>query len=367
MTSMAARTTGSVTGSPTAPDLPATSTATIPAAERSTFSDFEGTVRRRAAARWSRHWLAYKRVAPLAFALALTAWVAVRNLGQAWDMHAYWFAAQNATPYAISTPSAPDAYLYSPAFLQLISPLAIFPWPVFATIWALILGAAFYALAREWAPLLLFVPFFASEFGSGNIHYLLALVLVFGLRRPGLWAFALLTKPTLGICLLWFVARREWRKLAEALLTTALVAGISALVAPALWGEWISLLLHAAAGPPAPASLLLLTWPLWLRLSIAAGITLFAARRDWPVLLPVAAVFALPVMWTLGASLLVACVPLGFRSPAAARVSPRPEDYWGYPPVIGPQDALGRDVPVHDRSQGVDGTGRARLGEEQPK
>lgn len=300
------------------------------------------------------HWLAYQRIAPFAFVLALIGWTAVRPLDLAFDVHAYWAAAQTAHPYSITTPGQVDAYLYSPAFVQIISPIGLLPWPVFAFVWSLILGAAALAMTREWAPLLLLVPFVSSEFGSGNIHFLLAAVLVFGMRRPGIWAFALLTKPTLGICLLWFVARREWSKLAEALATTALVAGVSALLSPALWGEWIGLLLHAASGASPSSWMILLSWPLWARLTIAAAITLAAARWNRPVLLPVAAIFALPVMWLMGASMLVACIPLlaevrpdavlvAGLTERAGRVEPAATA--GLPMLVGP-GAVVVEIPV---------------------
>ena len=73
----------------------------------------------------------------------------------------------------------------------------------------------------------------------GNIHLLLGLAIVAGTRWPALWAFPLLTKITPGIGLIWFAARREWRNLAIALVATVVVVGVSYVLAPWLWADFI--------------------------------------------------------------------------------------------------------------------------------
>ena len=114
-------------------------------------------------------------------------------------------------------PNTADAYLYSPAFAQVLWPLAQLPWPLFLAAWT-VAGFALYAwllrpLGRALAaPLLLFC---LPQAMVGNIWPLLAVVLVFGFRRPGLWAFPLLTKVTAGVGVVWFAARGEWRNLAR--------------------------------------------------------------------------------------------------------------------------------------------------------
>ena len=106
------------------------------------------------------------------------------------DAHAYWLAWHHSSMYGLP-PNTADAYLYSPAFAQLIWPLAQLPWPLFVAAWA-VAGFALYAwllrpLGRTLAaPLLLFC---LPQAMVGNIWPLLAVVLVFGFRRPGLWAF----------------------------------------------------------------------------------------------------------------------------------------------------------------------------------
>lgn len=252
---------------------------------------------------WARHWLAYKRMAPIAFFAVVIPWALVR--ATAVDSYGYWLALRRPVLYAIPW-GQDNAYVYSPAFAQILGPLGGLSYPAFEFVWTMLAALALYAIAREWAPLALVIV--GAELGN-NVFVLLALVIAFGERRPALWAFALLTKPTLGVCLLWFVLRREWLKLGEALAATALVAGVSMFVAPVWWGQWIAILVqnHSAWG-------MIIPLPLPARLAIAAVIVIVAARRGWPILLPVAALFALPAVSMNAPSMLVACIPLARRA-----------------------------------------------------
>ena len=150
------------------------------------------------------------------------------------------------------------------------------------------------------------VAFF--EIWGGNIHLLLALAIVAGFRWPGTWSFVLLTKVTPGIGLLWFAARREWRKLAIALGTTAVIVGASLLIDANLWRSWIELLVREAGGGTASEGHIPI--PLWLRLPIAAALAIYAGRTDRKWLLPVVAFIAMPVLWWGSLSVLVGCVAL---------------------------------------------------------
>jgi hypothetical protein len=117
---------------------------------------------------------------------------------------------------------------------------------------------------------------------------------VAGLRWPAAWAFVVLTKVTPGIGLVWFAARGEWRSLAIAGIATLGVVGASWLIEPALWSAWLDLLLREAHNAPPAGSIAI---PIWLRLPIALGLVVFAARTDRRWLLVVSCAFALPVLW----------------------------------------------------------------------
>ncbi|MCY7419890.1 MAG: hypothetical protein LH650_15635, partial [Chloroflexi bacterium] len=129
--------------------------------------------------------------------------------------------------------------------------------------------------------------------------------IVLGFRHPWTWSFVLLTKPTCGIGLLGFAVRREWRQLAIALGVTAGIVGVSFVLAPAMWQEWVDYLLTNASGTPGGA------WvpvPLWLRVGVSVAIVVWGARTDRPWTVPVASVIALPVLWFAGFAILAAMV-----------------------------------------------------------
>jgi glycosyl transferase family 87 len=120
----------------------------------------------------------------------------------------------------------------------------------------------------------------------------------------------LLTKPTLGIGLLWFVVRREWRHLAIALGTTAAIAIVSFVVAPAAWTEWVGALVANAGHPISPDYSGVIHIPLVIRLPLAAAVVIWGARTDRPVAVAIAATLALPILWINGLAVLLAAALL---------------------------------------------------------
>ena len=262
------------------------------------------------------------------------------SAGEAYDARAYWEAARG-DPYARPVLGAPVAYYYSPAFLQVFSPLLALSFPAFLAAWYLINGAALVAVARSWLPIALLTGFVALEVLRGNIETLMALAIVAGFRWPAAWAFILLTKVTPGVGLLWFVGRRDWRSLAIAVGATLAIAAGSFVLAPDLWRAWIASLV-ANAGVS-------IDWayfpvPLVIRLPIAAALALVGGWFGWRWMVPIASTLAMPALWPVNLTLLVAIIPLLPRSDGKAVES------------AGQPDA-GADVA--DRS--ADGTGRPTL------
>jgi hypothetical protein len=146
-------------------------------------------------------------------------------------------------------------------------------------------------------------------------------VIVVGFRWPSAWAFILFTKVLPGVGLLWFAVRREWTKLAIALGTTAVIAGVSFLVAPGLWFEWVGTLLENSKVD--------VTWPVFsvpplVRLPIAAAVVAYGATRGWRWSVALGATIATPVLWPVNMSLLIAAIPLLNRQHRTI-VSPAPE------------------------------------------
>ena len=172
------------------------------------------------------------------------------------------------------------AFLYSPLVAQLLAPFSALPYAVFYALLALAnMGALVYLLGPELAAVSLFLVPVANEIARGNIHLLLAAAIVVGLRRPAAWAVVLLTKVTPGIGLLWFAARREWRALAVAAGTTAVLVVVSFVFAPDLWGRWLSMLLSNTGATRPNAFLQVPGLP---RLAVAAVRSRLAHGRTGP-------------------------------------------------------------------------------------
>ncbi len=224
------------------------------------------------------------------------------------DLHAYW-ATRDGLDYASSSPFVIGAYLYAPTFAHAIRPLTLLPWPVFAAIWtALILGTYVWLVGR-WAFPVLFTIVVALEVYLGQIDVFLAAAIVVGFRYPFAWALPLLTKVTPGVGLVWFVVRREWRKLGIALGATAALAAVGFLLDPVDWRGWFALLWRSATEPQTIAGMYI-GIPIWIRLPIAVAIVAWGARTDRPWTVPVAAVLAMPVLWFNTLAVLVAVIPL---------------------------------------------------------
>ena len=149
--------------------------------------------------------------------------------------------------------------------------------------------------------LALFIPAVAIELSAANINLLIVGAVLIGFRYPMAWAFIILTKVTPGVGLLWFAVRREWRNLAAAAGATIAFAGMSVLVAPDLWHQYI-----AGLGFTQDVSPFVIAW----RLPIAAALVVWGARGNHRWALMVAVFFALPRWYYLSPVVLVGLFPL---------------------------------------------------------
>lgn len=230
---------------------------------------------------------------------ALTYYLSVNAIGA--DAHAYWLSGHTPNPYGLA-PGTREAFLYSPTFALAIRPLAMLPWPAFFAVWAAIETVAIAWLLKPlgfaWG-----VPCFllcTTELLLGNVNGLLGLVIVFGFRYPGIWAFPLLTKVLPGIGALWFAVRGEWRNASIVGVTTAALAVPTMLLAPDLWLGWLRFLqTQGGAMTPSRAS----------RLGAGFVLVVVAARKDWRVLLPLALFLASPVVSSATLFSLLAATP----------------------------------------------------------
>jgi hypothetical protein len=227
------------------------------------------------------------------------------------DARAYW-AVDLDSLYARGQVGGEDAYLYSPAFAQLMWPLTLLPWGVFAGLWAALnLGALVWMAGPVVAGLLLIVPGspVIDEVGTGNIHLMLAAAIVLAFRWPGAWALPLLTKVTPGIGVLWLAGARRWSSFALALGATLAIVAVSFALAPQLWFDWLEVL-TGNVDRPIPTDIAIIPGPLWARTAVAGVVAVAGGWRGWRWSVPVAATLALPVPWSSGLTILVAVIAL---------------------------------------------------------
>ena len=236
------------------------------------------------------------------------------------DAYTYWSASID-DPYPGPQLGLPGAYLYSPAFLQALTPLRLLPWEAFHAIWA---ALGFAALVYLVGPIggalaVTVLPFVYRDLLIGNIHLLLAAAIVVGVRHPATWAFPLLTKVTPGVGVLYFAGRREWRSLLVALGVTAAITLVSFAAAPHLWWAWFQRL----QGDTGTAGSLYLAIFV-ARTAVAAAVVIYAGWRGRAWLIPIAVVLSLPILWPDSLAILLASFPL--LAAQRARMAPRATD-----------------------------------------
>jgi hypothetical protein len=228
------------------------------------------------------------------------------------DAHAYW-AVNLADPYTRPVATT-DAFTYPPPAAIFFSILGRLPFEVFQAFWTLLIGLALLWLTGPWALAFLVIPVVASDLYLGNIHVLLAAAIVLSLRWPGFWAVPLLTKPSCGVGLLWYLVRGEWRRLATALAVTALAAALALVITPDLWPKWVAYILETGVSPSTGAAYVV-PLPLVLRLPAAVLLVIWGARTNRAWTLPVGSMLGLPVLWMVGLAMLAGAFALSAWGP----------------------------------------------------
>src|SRR6185369_11929463 len=152
-------------------------------------------------------------------------------------------------------------------------------WWSWLLIWTVILSLSYAPL--RWLGVIAVVIGFVGRSGAattlpfavpgaylfiGNIQPLILATVMLGLRYPAMWAIPLLTKLGPGIGILWFVVRRDWRSLGIALGTTAAIAGVTFVIDPGAWGDWVRFLV---ANVSTPSPIPVVPIPGWVRFPIA--------------------------------------------------------------------------------------------------
>jgi hypothetical protein len=232
------------------------------------------------------------------------------------DLWAYW-STRSGFDYANARPGVSGAYLYSPAFAHLISPLTALPLPVFTAVWTGLLAAVLGWLAGWRAFFIGVLAPVTMSIAIGQTDLLMAAAIVLGFRWPAAWFLPILTKVTPGIGLVWFAARREWRQLSIALGATFAIVAISWAIDPRAWQGWIAMLLRFDF--PTSSNGVFLPVPVWVRLPLVAILIAWGARTDHRWVLPVGVCLSLPTVWLNTPTILVGLLPLlaiGATTPA---------------------------------------------------
>ena len=249
-----------------------------------------------------------------------------------YDAHAYYQAAALDDPYRATINGGFDAvgglyeYKYPPPLAQILHPIRVLgiSWPAFLGAWTILLLVSLAWMGRRWTLLLFLFPPVLGELWLGNLNILIGAAVVVGMRYPASWSFIILTKITPGIGLIWFAVRREWRSLAIALVATVIVVGVSFVLAPWLWSDFIEASktqVGATVNVPRQAAPV----PLPLRLVFVAVLVAWAARTDRAWLLPIGVALAVPFLWWNAFAIAVAAVPLYAWRPSAKTAATEPD------------------------------------------
>jgi hypothetical protein len=260
--------------------------------------------------------------------------VAVNRWGTPADENAYWLAAHRLMAgQPLYDPTAtsitPFAYWYPPIVAQVLTPVAaLLSEDVFNWAWTfLMLGCLWWLAGRNLLVALAMCAFppIAVEFWFRNVHLILAVLLVLGLRRWGGWhsvGAAIKLAPVLGIAYL--AMRGRWRDAFVATVFGGALLVVSVALAPDAWRQFVDTLLGRGPGDISG----FLPVPYWARLAVGAVLTIVAARlepRLGEPLLAIAVVVALPTLWFTALSTLAAVVPLVRTRPApTTEAAPRP-------------------------------------------
>jgi hypothetical protein len=257
-------------------------------------------------------------VAGLLFATYLFLVVAPSVGTFGFDAFAYW-AVDPSAPYQAGVGGL-GAFNYTPPIARLFGPFGALEWYSFLWIWtALLLGNVIWLGRRGIRVIwLLAFPPVALELYHGNIHLWIAAAIALGFRYPWTWAFVLLTKVTPGTGLLWFAIRREWRPLGIAVGVTGVIVAASLVYEPNLWREWIDFIGSTPEG--GSVAQFQIPIPLWLRLPAAFALVVWGALKDRRWTVPVAATFALPVLWVSGFAICAALASEPLQQAAMPRV-----------------------------------------------
>lgn len=221
----------------------------------------------------------------------------------------YWQADLGAL-YPTTFVAGDPAYVYPPPMAQAIAVLHPIGFGAYQLGLTLALTACLWWLAGRWAwafvaagavtivapgvPVLEDLAMVAGYALNGNVQLFLAAAVVAAFRYPAAWFAPILTKPTMGVGVLWFLFRREWRPAAVALGATSAIAGASFVLAPDLWVEFVR---FSLANSTMPSAIPVVPVPLAARVAMSVALLAWAAPRGHRWAVPIAAGWAIPMLY----------------------------------------------------------------------
>lgn len=262
------------------------------------------------------------------------------------DDLAYWIAGNRlATGIPIyATPDLafePFAYHYPPPFAQLLAPITlVIPALAYAVAYrGLMLLALWELVGRRTLNMLACIAFVpvAVAVRIENVEIFMALGIVLGLRRwPWLFTVGALVKVSPGLGIVYLAMQRRWRDVAVATALGLAIVGVSYLVAPNLWREW----LDSITGRGGMVGNSLIPVPYAARamagflLAVCAG---WIGRRPGQLILVVAVTVANPGLSLQGFAVLAAAIPIWRAGPEGllARSEPPSDER----PAVAPASA----------------------------
>lgn len=217
-------------------------------------------------------------------------------------------------------------FIYSPVAALAFWPLAQLPLNAYLVVWTA-MGTASYIWLLAPLPRAARFPAIAAGFlfcVNGNIEWVLALVAVLGFRWPAVWLVGLFTKIAPFVGFGWFVIRGEWRTVALTAALGIVLIGVSAWLLPGAWETWIDTVrkLSAESAGKASYNSLMPPIPFLPRAIASAGLVVWGARNNRPVVIPLVLALAQPDWqpWALG---ILAAVPRLVAQPGRAEPDDR--------------------------------------------
>ena len=195
-------------------------------------------------------------------------------------------------------------YLYPPPFALGLNVVHFIGWPTFIVLFTTSTWVAFWYVARALAlPVLLvslaFVPLLGGNVVGylflGNVQFIMAAAVVASIRLSAAWAVVPLLTKLVGVPLVWYAARREWRPLGLALGLTGVIVVATFVVVPDSWFDFYRFISTNTDASPIP----LVPIPYPVRLVMAVTLTAWGALTDRRWTVPIAAGLAVPALYPL--------------------------------------------------------------------